>query len=32
MKKAAFEIEGTMRRAAWINGEWVDEFIIAILR
>jgi RimJ/RimL family protein N-acetyltransferase len=29
--KAGFEIEGTMRRAAWINGAWVDEIIMASL-
>lgn len=29
--KAGFEQEGTLRRAAWINGRWEDEVVMAIL-
>jgi RimJ/RimL family protein N-acetyltransferase len=29
--KAGFEIEGTMRRTAWIDGAWVDEIVMAAL-
>lgn len=31
-RKAGFTEEGIMRRAAWINGAWVDEVVMAVLR
>ena len=31
-KKAGFTTEGTLRRAAWIDGQWVDELVMAVLR
>jgi RimJ/RimL family protein N-acetyltransferase len=31
-EKAGFKIEGTMRRACFIDGRWKDEVIMAILR
>jgi RimJ/RimL family protein N-acetyltransferase len=31
-EKAGLVMEGTMRRAAFINGEWLDQHIMAILR
>ena len=31
-EKAGFEMEGAMRRAAFIQGRWVDEAIMAVLR
>ncbi|WP_336236147.1 GNAT family protein [Achromobacter dolens] len=31
-EKAGFQIEGVMRQSAWIEGRWVDEVVMAILR
>jgi RimJ/RimL family protein N-acetyltransferase len=31
-EKAGFTTEGTLRRAAWIDGQWVDELAMAVLR
>jgi len=31
-KNAGFEVEGTMRRSAWIDGKWTDEVVMAVLR
>lgn len=31
-EKAGFQREGTMRRSAWIDGRWVDQEIMAVLR
>ena len=31
-KKVGFTEEGTMRRASWIKGAWVDEVVMAVLR
>jgi len=30
--RAGFQIEGTMKRACWIDGRWTDEHVMAILR
>lgn len=31
-ERAGFTPEGTLRRAAYIDGEWVDEIVMAVLR
>lgn len=31
-EKAGFQREGTMHRSAWIDGRWVDQDVMAILR
>jgi RimJ/RimL family protein N-acetyltransferase len=30
-KRAGFELEGTLRRSAWVDGEFADEVIFALL-
>jgi RimJ/RimL family protein N-acetyltransferase len=29
--QAGFVLEGTLRRAAWVNGEFLDEVILGLL-